>query len=69
MLVLSRRIGEAVVVGDGVCIKVLWASSGRVRLGIEAPADVEIRRSAGLGALSREQEAKPLVTPVGTDQL
>ncbi len=45
MLVLSRRVGEAVCVGAGVTIRVVETKGGRVRLAIDAPADVPIRRS------------------------
>ena len=45
MLVLSRRHGEQILVGDNVVIKVLGVTHGRVRVGIEAPRDVHVRRS------------------------
>lgn len=45
MLVLSRRDGEQILVGDDVVIKVLSIAGGRVRVGIEAPRHVSIRRS------------------------
>ena len=44
MLILSRRIGEAIVISDNVRILVLSASGGTVRLGIDAPRDVEVHR-------------------------
>jgi carbon storage regulator len=45
MLVLSRKDGEQILVGDNVIIKVLSIAGGRVRVGIEAPRNVPIRRS------------------------
>jgi carbon storage regulator len=45
MLVLSRRDGEQILVGDNVVIKVLAIGNGRVRVGIEAPRDIQVRRS------------------------
>jgi carbon storage regulator len=45
MLVLSRRDGEQILIGDNVVIKVLAISHGRVRVGIEAPREVQVRRS------------------------
>jgi carbon storage regulator len=45
MLVVTRRPGEAVLIGDGVRVVVLSVNGDRVRLGIEAPQDVPIRRS------------------------
>ena len=45
MLVLSRRDGEEIVIGDDIVVKVLSIDGGRVRVGIEAPMSVQIRRS------------------------
>lgn len=43
MLVLTRKVGESIVIGDGITVRVLEVG-GRVRLGIEAPRDVSITR-------------------------
>ncbi|RCS54365.1 carbon storage regulator [Bremerella cremea] len=45
MLVLSRRIGEKIEIGDGITITVLRVSGKTIRLGIEAPDSVTIRRA------------------------
>ena len=45
MLVLSRREGESIYVGDDVVVHVCRLSGNRVQIGIEAPDDVRIRRS------------------------
>ena len=44
MLVLSRKVGERIVVGNGVTVVVLAVHGRQIRLGIEAPKDVSIRR-------------------------
>jgi carbon storage regulator len=44
MLVLCRKIGEKVIVGDEVVITVLSIAGARVRLGITAPAHVTVWR-------------------------
>jgi len=44
MLVLSRRVGERVVIGSGVTVVVLESNGRRIRLGFEAPEDVMIHR-------------------------
>ncbi|MBA3314323.1 MAG: carbon storage regulator [Planctomycetota bacterium] len=59
MLVLSRRVGEGVCVGPGVTIRVVETKRGRVRLAIDAPAEVRISRSE-LPPLERS-ERTPLV--------
>jgi carbon storage regulator len=54
MLVLTRRSGESIVIGGEIRIRVLRASGSRVRLGIEAPADVRIVREKADAAPSIE---------------
>lgn len=44
MLVLSRKQGEAIVVGDGITVTVLAVQGGRVKLGVVAPPEVPIHR-------------------------
>ena len=44
MLVLTRKRGEAVVIGDGITVTVLEVQGDRVRLGFNAPVDVPIHR-------------------------
>jgi carbon storage regulator len=44
MLVLSRKLGEQILLGYSIRITVLSISDGRVRLGFAAPADVRILR-------------------------
>ena len=44
MLVLSRRPGERILIGDQICITILRTAGGSVRVGIEAPSDVTILR-------------------------
>ena len=44
MLVLSRKQGEAIVVGDTITITILAVDGGRVKLGVVAPAEVPVHR-------------------------
>jgi carbon storage regulator len=44
MLVLSRKPGEAIVIGDGITVTVVEVKGERVRLGFTAPAEVSIHR-------------------------
>ena len=57
MLVLSRKLGERIVIGDRIVVTVLELHHGQVRLGIEAPREI---------AVFREEIAPrlPLVQPV-----
>ena len=53
MLVLSRKLGEKIYIGDNICITVVDIDRGKIRLGIEAPRNVPIYR----------QELLPLANP------
>jgi carbon storage regulator len=44
MLVLSRRAGEAIVIGGGIVVEVVEIRGGRVRLSIHAPREVSVDR-------------------------
>ena len=45
MLVLSRKIGEKIVIGNEIVVTVLKVEGNKVRLGIEAPDQIRIMRS------------------------
>ncbi len=44
MLILTRRIGETVMIGDEVTVTVLGVKGNQVRLGVNAPKDVSVHR-------------------------
>lgn len=44
MLILTRRVGEAVVIGDDISVTVLGVKGNQIRLGINAPKDVAVHR-------------------------
>jgi len=44
MLILSRRVGEALIIDDDVKVHVLSVSGNQVRIGIEAPKEVSVHR-------------------------
>lgn len=56
MLVLSRKLGEKIYIGDNVCITVVDIDRGKIRLGIEAPRDVPIYRQELLPLKNQQQE-------------
>lgn len=45
MLILSRKVDEEIVIGDNVRIMIVAISGGKVRLGIEAPKEIQVNRS------------------------
>jgi len=44
MLILTRKKGESIAIGDNIQIQVLNVKGGQVRIGIEAPRDVRVNR-------------------------
>lgn len=44
MLILTRRVGETLVIGDNVTVTVLGVRGNQVRLGVNAPRDVAVHR-------------------------
>ena len=44
MLILTRRVGETLVVGDDITVTVLGVKGNQVRLGVNAPKDVTVHR-------------------------
>ena len=61
MLVLSRRVGESVVVGDDVTITILEVRGDVVRVGIDAPRSVSVHRAELLAELAttNQESASP----------
>ncbi|ROS25763.1 carbon storage regulator CsrA [Cellulomonas sp. PhB150] len=51
MLVLSRRVGERLVIGDGIVVTVIEVRGDGVRLGIDAPRSVRVHRAEVLEAV------------------
>ena len=57
MLVLSRKVGEKILVGNNVVLTVVEVNGNRVRLGIEAPREMAVVRSELVGK-GRDLEAQ-----------
>jgi carbon storage regulator len=55
MLILTRRVGETVVIGDEVQVTVLGVKGNQVRLGVTAPRDVSVHRQEIYDRIRKEQ--------------
>ena len=63
MLVLTRKLGENIRIGDAVKITVLEIRSGQVKLGIEAPPEVKVHREEIYQRIQEEQRKAPAAEP------
>lgn len=59
MLVLSRKVGERILIGENISVTVVRIAGGGVRLGVEAPADMAVIRQELKDRLDAEQAAVP----------
>jgi carbon storage regulator len=56
MLILTRRVGETVMIGNEVTVTVLGVKGNQVRIGVNAPKDVAVHREEIFERIKREQE-------------
>ena len=57
MLILTRRVGETLMIGDDVAVTVLGVKGNQVRIGVKAPKDVTVHREEIYERIREEDES------------
>lgn len=63
MLILTRKIGESITIGDKIKVSVMEIKGRQVRLGIEAPADTMVHREEVYQKILEENKLAALIEP------
>jgi carbon storage regulator len=64
MLILSRKVGEKIMIGDDVSVSIIEIRGDQVRLGVDAPKAVKVYRQEVFDAIKAENKAAAESTPV-----
>lgn len=71
MLILSRKVGESLVIADDIIVTILEIRNHQIRIGITAPRDVDVHREEVYERIAAEKQcaAQTLVNPAQLDRV
>ena len=69
MLVLTRKAGESIVIGNEVVITVLEVRGGQIRLGVDAPRNLAVHRAEIYQQVMEENQAASIDASVGVPEI
>ena len=67
MLMLTRRVGETLMIGDEVTVTVLGVKGNQVRIGVNAPKDVSVHREEIYDRIKKEKEQEAAASAAGNE--
>ena len=69
MLILTRRVGETVMIGNDITVTVLGVKGNQVRVGVNAPKEVAVHREEIYERIKREEQATGVAVEASNDRL
>jgi carbon storage regulator len=65
MLILTRRVGERLMIGEDIFVTVLGVKGNQVRIGVQAPAEVSVHREEIYERIRAERESSRFANAAG----
>jgi len=69
MLILTRKVGEAIAINENIIVRLLEIKGGQIKLGVEAPAHITVHREEVLTRIMEENRRAAAGAPTDLDGL